>query len=133
VKIVVLDSDAIEEYVPEQGSICVSIGERSLPEANVPVGSYKAVLRLVFDDITREHGAGWILFNEQQARQILSFVREHIDAPGLIVQCAFGESRSPGVALGIADALGLDVHSLEERYPDYNRHVRAVLRRTAET
>jgi len=132
VKIKVLDAQAIGDYVPEDGSICISIGERALPKTRIPDRSYGAVLRLVFDDISQERGGGWILFDEQHARQILGFVREHSDTPALIVQCTFGESRSPGVALGIADALGLEVQSLERRYPEYNRRVRAVLGRTAD-
>lgn len=126
-KLHVLDLERAEEYDPEEGSICISINERALSTADVPEDSFSAVLRLVFDDIDRETGAGWILFGEEHARQILDFVEEHRDAPAAMIHCTFGQSRSPAVALGIADVLGLDAGDLERRYPAYNRHIRTVM------
>ena len=53
----------------------------------------KGVITLFFDDIVRPV-EGAVLFSELQAREILDFIRAHMDVDTLLVHCYGGESRS---------------------------------------
>lgn len=76
----------------------VGIGTRSV-KLNNPL----KVLTLVFDDVIAEsepENSPNIVFNEDQARDILEFVKELPDIDGLVIMihCEGGISRSAGVA-----------------------------------
>ena len=66
----------------------------------------KGVLTLLFDDI--EHPAdGLVLFSEEQARQVIDFIRAHRrDADTLLIHCYAGQSRSRAVGAFAVKMLG---------------------------
>ena len=65
------------------------------------------VLTLYFDDVEREV-PGAVLFSEEQAEQIIEFIRKNQAADTLMVHCYGGESRSRAVAAFADLMLGLD-------------------------
>lgn len=67
----------------------------------------KGVLTLYFDDIA-EPVEGAELFSEDQAREIIDFVRRNMEADTLLVHCYGGESRSRAVGAFIVRMLGGD-------------------------
>ncbi len=62
-----------------------------------------------------------MLMTRQQAKAIWSFVKRHQKGIGTIVcQCEQGISRSPAVAIALAQALGGDVRKIKsETHPNY--------------
>lgn len=111
----------------------ISISEPASSEgpANLRDGWFE-VLRLEFHDITepdwRDNPAEpYVLFNEQQARVIIGFVRRCNDegVAGILVHCKAGVSRSAAVAKWIADRYQL---SFPREYELFNRHVYMTLR-----
>lgn len=71
----------------------------------------RGVLRVSFPDIEVASGAfaESDLFSEEHARTIWDFVRNHrAEVERIVVHCDAGMSRSPAVALAIAEKLGLD-------------------------
>ena len=67
----------------------------------------KAVLTLAFDDIVRPV-EGAVLFSEEQAREIIDFIRKNKDAETLLIHCYGGESRSRAVGAFAVSMLGGD-------------------------
>ncbi len=90
----------------------------------------KGVLTLYFDDIDRPV-EGAVLFSEEQAGQILSFVREHSGAETLLIHCYGGESRSGAVGAFLTRYLGGDESKyFEEGRP--NKHVYETLEKVSD-
>ncbi len=96
---------------------CISISD----DENFPdIGgeNFVEVLRLNFHDISSKYTyepellkeAGYILFNESHAKQILAFINSEevggVDT--LMIHCAAGISRSAATAAAIAKTLGMD-------------------------
>lgn len=69
------------------------------------------VLTLYFDDIDREV-EGAVLFSEEQAKQIISFVKQNIKADTLLIHCYGGESRSRAVGAFVTEML----HGNSDKY-----------------
>ena len=65
------------------------------------------VLTLYFDDIERKV-EGAVLFSEDQARQVIKFIREQRKAETLLVHCYGGQSRSRAVGAFAVKMLGGD-------------------------
>ena len=65
------------------------------------------MITLFFDDIVRPV-EGAVLFSELQAREILDFIRAHMDVETLLVHCYGGESRSRAVGAFAVKMLGGD-------------------------
>ncbi len=65
----------------------------------------RGVLTLYFDDIIRPV-EGAVLFSEEQAGQIIDFVREHKDAQTLLIHCYGGQSRSKAVGAFVMKMFG---------------------------
>ena len=65
------------------------------------------VLTLYFDDVEREVD-GATLFSDEQAEQVIDFIRKNQAADTLLVHCYGGESRSRAVAVFADEMLGLD-------------------------
>lgn len=87
----------------------------------------KAVLTLYFDDI-ESPVEGAVLFSEEQAADIMEFIKSCIDAETLLIHCYGGESRSRAVGAFAAEMLGGDSSPyFETGHP--NRHVYETLRR----
>ena len=86
----------------------------------------KGVLTLLFDDIEQEV-SGAKLFSEDQAIQIIDFVKQHEDVDTMLVHCYGGESRSRAVGAFIVEMFGKkDSRYLTSGHP--NRHVYRVLK-----
>jgi len=84
------------------------------------------ILRLEFHDIDL-YTEPYVLFNQQQARDIIRFVGNCHDAGvnGVVVHCKAGISRSAAVAKWIAVHYNL---AFPDGYNLYNKHVYQVLR-----
>ncbi len=77
-------------------------------------------ITLRFDDVTAQWGRDdVIVFNEDHAEKVLSFVDSMDSSLDLIVHCTAGISRSGAVGLTVTEALGLDPHT----FNDYNVHI----------
>lgn len=61
------------------------------------------------------------------AQDIVTFVRPWPDVDRIVVHCMAGQSRSPGVAMGLCDLFGWPLRDMEERYPLRNTRVRSEL------
>ncbi len=83
------------------------------------------VLTLYFDDIIREVD-GAVLFSEEQAEQIIDFIRKNRNTETLLVHCYGGESRSRAVAAFAVKMLGYD-NSKYFKTGHPNQHVYDVL------
>jgi predicted protein tyrosine phosphatase len=126
---VVLSAERARSYEPSGTEICISITD---PNADLVVLSprFADVLRLSFTDIAGPSPYAWDrLFSADDARRILQFVGAHTEARRLVVHCTAGLSRSPAVALALAELWGHDCADLEQRYPLWNSWVRAELLR----
>lgn len=117
--------EAAEEKAGWSNWAVISISEPDCYPANLKEG-WRGILRLEFHDIDR-HEEPYVLFSEQQARDIISFVSrcQAGEAKGIVVHCKAGISRSAAVAKWIADRYGL---TFPEGYSLYNKHVYRVLR-----
>ena len=81
----------------------------------------KGVLTLYFDDIAGPV-EGAVLFSEEQAKDIIDFIRNSKDAETLLVHCYGGESRSRAVGAFAVKMLGGD-NSSYFRTGHPNEHV----------
>ena len=81
----------------------------------------EGVLTLYFDDIVRPVD-GAVLFSEEDAEEIISFVLRHKGTETLLVHCYGGESRSRAVAAFITKMCGKD-DSMYFSTGRPNRHV----------
>lgn len=92
-------------------TVIISIGDKgeSLPTFKCdPID----LLRLEFDDVDQDLGPEYRMFDWHDARKILEFEHRYKDHD-IMVHCAAGISRSPAVALFLADHTGriLDISS----------------------
>lgn len=126
----VLSRDAAEKYEPRGIEVCISIGDPNAVPSKLS-RAFAAVLRLTFNDIEANPSEGDVLFAAEHAGEILRFVQEWQHVDRIVVHCEFGASRSPGVALGVCDAVGWPVEELEQGFPSWNRLVRRLLRATS--
>ncbi|HEX8693392.1 MAG TPA: hypothetical protein VF746_13290 [Longimicrobium sp.] len=150
--VLVLSRREVERYRPRDcNETCISIlsppmvaGEE--PQMATLSPEFAAVLRLWFVDADLRHvdenwphgwltpemarESGLIAFDENHAALVVDFMARHPGAARVVVHCEMGGSRSPGVALGLADA-ALVRDASADRWPGYNRHVRETLATTA--
>jgi hypothetical protein len=83
--------------------------------------SWPFILRLYFHDIDKQW-QNYVLFTEEQADQIIDFLKEHEDdMTGVYTHCAAGISRSAAVTRFVADLYGLFFDEKKGRF--YNKHV----------
>jgi predicted protein tyrosine phosphatase len=118
--------DAVEQYVPDRTEVCISISDPSVPPARLSP-RFAGVLRLNFSDIVEAVDPEDVLFAAEHAGAIVAFMERWRHAERLVVHCQVGQSRSPGVALGLCDRFGWPAAELEQRYPFWNRWVRQTL------
>ena len=92
------------------------------------IPGWHAILRLEFHDIEQEMpGEPWVLFSEDQAKQVIGYVRSRAsEVTGIMVHCRAGVSRSAAMAKWIADEFELP---FDHDYSLYNRHVYTLLHR----
>ncbi|MBI2103361.1 hypothetical protein HYT55_05960 [Candidatus Woesearchaeota archaeon] len=95
---------------------------------------YTRIVKYTFDDIEPGMGIDGLRFTRTLAEQILRDFQQHKDSiEALLVHCAFGENRSPAVAIALNEifALGHETSVLKERYPELNKFVYRTLLETA--
>lgn len=93
---------------PEPDAIVISIANSTMSNAFVKNG-FKDVLFLKFDSNSNSSKTEK-RFNQTQAEQILSFVRQHEqDAQTIYVNCIYGESRSAAVAQYLANYYKIEI------------------------
>lgn len=122
----ILSREAAERYQPQGTEICISISDPAASAAELSDG-FAAILRLAFSDIVAAESPEDVLFSPEHAGTVIEFVERWRHADRLVVHCHAGQSRSPGVALGLCDRYGWPVSAVEEGYPFWNRWVRQVL------
>src|SRR4051794_3356372 len=101
----ILSREAAERYEPRGVEICISISDPAAPAAELSP-DFAAVLRLAFNDIVAVETAADVLFSPDHAATVVEFVEQWRHADRLVVHCHAGQSRSPGVALGLCDRFG---------------------------
>lgn len=108
-KFQVLGRASVREVVPDLPHVLVSITDVGNPEAELSDAPMRlATLRLQFHDADRD-GAGYTLLSEEDARNIVRFVRAHREQIQLVVcQCEAGISRSAGCAAALSKWLNGD-------------------------
>jgi predicted protein tyrosine phosphatase len=122
----ILSREAAESYEPRGLEICISISDPASPPAELS-GHFAAVLRLAFHDIVAAENPMDVLFSPEHATAVVEFVERWRHADRLVVHCHAGQSRSPGVALGLCDHFGWPADPVEAGYPFWNRWVRRVM------
>ena len=132
-RVIFLPRAIAAQWRPKPGSVLVSIHDRS-EEPLKPQPGWTDTLWLRFHD-TDGQLMGLEVFDTDHAQRLLTFVKQHVDAPELVVHCQMGQSRSAAVALYFAEREG--VPCFKEQTPvsfanwnQYNRKVYAVLSRT---
>ena len=127
----VLSRDAAAAYEPALPTeVCISITD---PHGTVAALSpaFADVLRLAFSDIASPSPFSYdVLFGEEHRNAIVEFFDRWRDADRIVIHCVGGRSRSPAVAMGLFDRLGVSASDWEERYPLWNTWVRSELGRT---
>src|SRR3954453_7589064 len=68
----------------------------------------------------RRSGDGPVLFSRGDAARVLDFVNNAGPTEIIVIHCFAGVSRSPGVALALAEMNGWPVADLERRHPLWN-------------
>lgn len=109
-EIIVLSRQEAERKIFGPLDAVISIHGTHAPEDDTPANlNASRLLRLQFDDITDiSECKGCILMTDEQADQIVQFVKEQESANRFFVHCFAGISRSAGVAAGLS-GLGLVV------------------------
>jgi predicted protein tyrosine phosphatase len=133
-KIMVTDRHSIESgVVVRTPYIVVSIRDPGTPKPRIPrTSGLKAVLHLAFHDAEPAKGfktpSKIVFMRPAQAKAIWRFVKRHKDAVGSVVcHCEQGMSRSPAVALALAEALGSSAKKIRANYQP-NQYVYDLMR-----
>ena len=124
-KVIYTGQQSAEEIQGLDDWAVISITEPDWYQAKLKEG-WHDILRLEFHDID-QYEEPYVLFGEQQARDIIQFVRNcHAGGVnGIVVHCKAGISRSAAVAKWIAGNYNM---AFPDGYSLYNKHVYRVLR-----
>ena len=123
-KVIYTDQQSAEDIPGLDDWAILSITEPDWYPAKLKDG-WHDILRLEFHDIDL-YTEPYVLFNQQQARDIIRFVGNCHDAGvnGVVVHCKAGISRSAAVAKWIAENYNL---AFPDGYTLYNKQVYRVL------
>jgi predicted protein tyrosine phosphatase len=114
-------------YEPSLLEVCISVTEVDKPRPELS-DAFTAVLRLAFSDIDEPSAdPSDLLFNHEHAREIVNFVRQWTDVDRIVIHCMAGQSRSPGIAMGLCELFSWELGEMAERYPYWNPWVRTEL------
>ncbi len=120
-------------YDPSLHEVCISITDPKSAPLLLST-KFADVLRLSFSDIAAPSPFDFHqLFAIEHARAIIKFVNRWPDIDRIVVHCVAGLSRSPGVALAIAELRGMPTADLERQHPMWNTWVREQLVAAART
>ncbi|MBL4952191.1 hypothetical protein JK635_08205 [Neobacillus sp. YIM B02564] len=120
--IMVHSLDQIQSFFPDTTKKNVLIRIEEKPTLLTPF--YEDVLHLSFSDITQEEyddlrgqglSRGFQLFSITDAKKVLQFVNQHLDADVLHIHCHAGKSRSAAMGIGIQRILGLPDDAIQFR------------------
>ena len=127
-EVVILSQTRAESYIPSGDEVCISVTDPGKLPARLS-DRFAAILRLCFTDITEPTGLeSDVLFTDDHAREIVTFVRGWREADRIVVHCRAGLSRSPGIAIGLCELFGWSsVADLEKEHAMCNRFVRREL------
>jgi predicted protein tyrosine phosphatase len=126
-ELLILSEEKARRYQPAGREVCISITNPKSPPPRLSK-SFLATLRLEFTDIAKQSPFEWDrLFNEECARAIIVFVKQWADVHQIVIHCMAGQSRSPGIAMGLCELFSWDLGDLEERHPLWNTWVRSEL------
>ena len=104
----------------------------SVPARLIRGSGFIDAIFLEFDDTDPEHSFGKKPMSLEQARQIWEFIKSNHDKIGAIVcHCLAGMSRSPAVALAIAEGLDEDTSYWKQNF-SFNEHVYQTMRQARE-
>ena len=116
VELIVSDRASIERgIVVKSAYVVISIHDPDKPRPRIPKSAgLRDVLYLAFHDAEPatefDLPSDIVLMTADHARQIWSFVQQHLRHVGTIVcQCERGMSRSPAVAAALADSMSREV------------------------
>jgi predicted protein tyrosine phosphatase len=127
-ELLILSRKKAELYEPAGREACISITDPDDDRLPALSATFVAILRVAFSDIDESTAdPSEILFNEGHARQVTDFVRHLTNVDRVVVHCMAGQSRSPGIALGLCELFSWEAGDLEERYPFWNPRVRSEL------
>ena len=126
--LVVLSVTRAVSYEPSATrEVCISITDPLTPPVNLSP-KFVDVLRLSFSDITEPIPLpSYVLFSSEHANAILDFVDKWAHVDRIVVHCVGGFSRSPAVALAIAELRGWPYSALEQQSPLRNKWLREQL------
>jgi predicted protein tyrosine phosphatase len=120
-ELLILSRKKAEVYEPSGRELCISIsdaGNEPLPRLS---NAFVDILRLAFSDIDQpSDDPSEVFFNDDHACQVTDFVRRLTPVDRIVVHCMAGQSRSPGIALGLCELFSWETGDLEERYPFWN-------------
>jgi len=122
---IIISRDEIEEgIIVRTPYIVVSIADADARPAKLIKGSgFIDAIYLHFDDTDPDYSFGRLPMTQEQAEKIWSFVQKNEPNVGTIVcHCLAGMSRSPAVAVALAEALYEDATYLRDTF-NYNKHV----------
>jgi hypothetical protein len=124
IDLLVLSVTRATAYTPSGREVCISIANPGV-NATVLSAKFADVLRLSFSDITAPSPFPFDqLFDTDHAQAIVEFVMRSTDVDRIVVHCVGGMSRSPAVALAIAELIGQPTDELERQFPMWNTWVR---------
>ena len=133
-KIMVTDRQTIESgMVVRTPYIVISIRDPGTPKPQIPrTSGLKEVLHVAFHDAEPVEGfkipSKIVLMKPAQAIAIWKFVKRHKDAIGSFVcHCVGGMSRSPAVALALAEAFGSRTSHIRANYQP-NQYIYGLMR-----
>jgi len=112
----------IEQLIPEDNSILISITGTASDFANVDDSLYKDILRIRFSDIQKDFGK-FRAFTKNQAKDILSFVDSNLPISYVYINCERGQSRSAACH----SALEKIYNDKFVDFPKSNIHVKNIL------
>ena len=123
--ILVLSEKKALLYEPEGREVCISVTDIDDDELPVLSRRFISILRLAFTDIDEpDEDPSFLLFNAAHATAIVKFAAQWRDVDRIVIHCMAGQSRSPGIAMGLYDLFSTQPEDMAERYPWANPWVR---------
>ena len=83
----------IENLIPKDNAILISITGTASDFASISTGLYKDILQIRFSDIQKDFGK-FRAFTKNQAQDILNFVDKNLTVKYVYINCERGQSRS---------------------------------------
>ena len=136
IKLYILPKIAMEEQNVHKDTLVISIVS---PGQEHPVIHGEHIYKFAFHDVTEEyfleHSNKIIRPMEYEiAEGIVEVCMNHRDKKRWIIHCEAGISRSPAVAIGLAQYVDLDpnMHEIISNFPYYNMYVAKMINRAME-